>query len=67
VQGRVWGKTLPRSVLSAGMLPLVLMRERPPVQPTSVPVLLMRESEYTVKHRAFEIGIVPDGLMALKI
>ena len=64
---KVWGKTLPGSVLSAGMLPLVLMRERSPVQPTSVPVLLMRGSEYMVKHRAFENGIVPDRLMVLKI
>ena len=30
------GKTLPGSVLSTGMLPLVLMRERMPHQPTSV-------------------------------
>jgi len=53
-RGRVWGKTLPGSVLSAGMLPSVLMRERTSLQPTSVRVRLMAGSEYTVEHRNLE-------------
>ena len=54
LRGRVWGKTLPRSVLSAGMLLSVLMREGTLLQPTSVRVRLMTGSEYTVEHRNFE-------------
>ena len=53
-RGRVWGKTLPGSVLSAGMPPSVLMREWTSFQPTSVRVRLMTGSEYTVEHRNFE-------------
>ena len=53
-RGRVWGKTLPGSVLSTGMLPSVLMRERTSLQPTSVRVRLITGSEYTVEHRNFE-------------
>jgi len=54
LRGRVWGNTLPGSVLSAGMLPSVLMRERTSLQPTSVQVRLMTGSEYMVEHRSFE-------------
>ena len=46
------GIILPGSVLSAGMLPSALMRERTPHQPTSIRVLMIG-SEYTVKHRNF--------------
>ena len=53
-RGRVWGKTLPGSVLSAGMPPSVLMREWTSLQPISVRVRLMTGSEYTVEHRNFE-------------
>jgi len=53
-RGRVWGKTLPGSVLSTEMPPSVLMRERTSLQPTSVRVRLMTGSEYTVEHRNFE-------------
>ena len=51
---RIWGKTLIRIVLSTEMLPSVLMGKRMPHQPTSVWVLLMTGSEYTVEHRNFE-------------
>ena len=54
LRGRIWGKTLPGSVLSAGMLLSVLMREQASLQPTSVRVKLMTGSEYTVEHRKFE-------------
>jgi len=54
LRGRVWGETLPRSVLSAGMLPSVLMRERTSLQPTSVRVRLMTGSQYTVDNRNLE-------------
>ena len=53
-RGRVRGKTLPGSVLSAGMPPWVLMRERMSLQPTSARVRLMTGSEYMVEHRNFE-------------
>ena len=36
--GMVWKITMPRSVLTVGMLPHVLMRERTSVQPISVQV-----------------------------
>ena len=52
--GRVWQKTMPGSVLTVGMLPDVLMRERMSVQPTSVRVRLMTGNKYTVEHRNFE-------------
>ena len=51
--GRDWGKTLPRSVLSAGMPLSVLMRERTSIQPTSIQVRLITGSEYTVEHKNF--------------
>jgi len=35
-EGSFLGKTSPRSVLTAGMLPLVLIRERTSLQPTSI-------------------------------
>jgi len=55
-RGRVWGKTLPGSVLSTEMPPSVLMRERTSLQPTSVWVRLMTGSKYMVhvEHRNFE-------------
>jgi len=58
--GRVWKITMPRSVLTAGMLPHVLMRERTSVQPISVRVKLMTGSKYTVEHRNLKIGVVKD-------
>ena len=48
---RVWGITLHRSDLSAGMLPSVLMRERTSLQPTSVQVRLMIRGEYAVEQK----------------
>ena len=52
--GRVWQITMPGSVLTVGMLPVVLMKERTSVQPTSVRVRIMTGNKYTVKHRNFE-------------
>ena len=52
------GITLPGNVLSAGMLPSVLMRERTPHQSTSVRVLLNTGNEYTVE--ILKIGVVSD-------
>ena len=49
-----------KSVLGTGMVPLVLMRERMPHQPTSIQVLLMTGSKYMVEHRNLKIEIVPD-------
>jgi len=45
---------MPGSVLTVGMLPDVLIRERTSVQPTSVRVRLMTGNKYTVEHRNFE-------------
>ena len=47
-------KILPGSVLSAEMLLSALMRERTPLQPTSVRVPLMTGSEDMVEHSNFE-------------
>ena len=46
--------TRPGSVLTVGMLPHVLMRERMSVQPISIRVRLMTGSKYMVEHRNFE-------------
>ena len=52
--GRVWKITMPGSVLTVGMLPHVLMRERMSVQPISIQVRLMTGSKYKVERRNFE-------------
>ena len=49
--GRVWGKALPGSVLSTGILLSVMMRGRTSFQPTSI---RMTGSKYTVEHSNFE-------------
>ena len=59
-QRRVWGETMPRGVLSARMLPSVLMRERTSLQPTSVQVRLMTGSKYTKNVEILKIRVVPD-------
>jgi len=64
--GRVWQITMPGSVLTVGMLPHVLMRERTSVQPISVQVGLMTGSKYTVEHRNFE-NWSSEGPIVLKI
>ena len=50
---RVWGKALPGSVLSVWILSSVLMKERMPLQPTSIWVLPMQWQEASI-HRNFE-------------